>query len=119
MSRLVALHSDTEYDTNYVITFVFAMESLIKTPQSHPDHHTVGHHFGGYSSVQKGTAIFYCDSYDPRLGYWLTNVADPEDRKNVSEAAIGRTFHEAVEHGDHWFIPTWTTSVPKHRPVAA
>lgn len=89
------------------------MESLVKTPQTHPDHPTVGHHFGGYSLAQNGTAIYFCDSYDPRLGYWLTNVTNPADRKNVSEAAIGRTFHEAEDRGDHWSIPSWRTRVEK------
>lgn len=89
------------------------MSDDIKTPETHPDHHTVGHYFGGYSIAQNGTAIFYCDSYDPRLGYWLTNVENAADRKNVSEAAIGRTFHEAEDRGTYWFISTWNTLIKK------
>jgi hypothetical protein len=94
------------------------MDMQIKTPESHPDHHTVGHYFGGYCNKANGTAIYFCDSYDPRIGYWLTNVIDAADRKNVSEAAIGRTFHEACDKGDHWHIQTWHTRVEK-QPVAA
>lgn len=45
---------------------------------------------------------YICDSYDPAIGFWMTRVDAPEDRKtdqhsewrrNVSERAIGRTFH--------------------------
>jgi len=38
-------------------------------------------------------AIYKCVSYDPKIGYWMQNVDDPKDRRNVSERAIGRTFH--------------------------
>src|SRR5262245_7941462 len=64
------------------------MDTEIKTPETHPDHHTVGHFFKSWPHT------YYCDSYDPRIGYWMTNVDDPADRRNVSERAIGRTFHE-------------------------
>lgn len=57
------------------------------TPESHPDHTVVGHKFVG----PFGT--YFCDSYDPNLGFWMTNVDDPEDRRNVSERAINRTYH--------------------------
>lgn len=45
---------------------------------------------------------YVCDSYDPRIGYWMTRTDAPgahkQDqfgrwRRNVSEQAIGRTFH--------------------------
>ena len=36
---------------------------------------------------------YYCDSYDPRIGYWMTQIEDPFVRRNVSERAIGKTFH--------------------------
>jgi hypothetical protein len=47
--------------------------------------------------------VYFCDSLDPRLGFWMTRVDTPperradedgEYRRNVSGAAIGRTFHE-------------------------
>lgn len=74
----------------------------IKTPQTHPDHHTVGHHFSGTNWERVRTEIYFCDSYDPCIGYWMTNVNDPDDRKNVSERAIDRTFHRVEEREDHW-----------------
>ena len=88
-------------------------ETAIITPQSHPDHPVVGHYFGGYSYETKKTEIYFCDSYDPRIGFWLTNVKNAADRHNVSERAIGRTYHEARDHGDCWYIHQWGTKVEK------
>lgn len=65
----------------------------IKTADTDPNHHTVGHLFGGPDSQKPGGAIWYCDSYDPRMGYWMTRCDDPSRRTNVSERAIGRSFH--------------------------
>lgn len=64
------------------------MDTEIKTPQTHPDHHTVGHEFKAWDGKR-----YFCDSYDPRIGYWMTEVGNPDNRTNVSERAIGRTFH--------------------------
>ncbi len=63
-------------------------KSIIKTPETHLDHPTVGRYF------KSGGVRYFCTSYDPRIGFWMENVADPLDRRNVSERAIGRTFHE-------------------------
>lgn len=71
----------------------------IKTPLTHPDHETVGHCFQGCWGVH--TRIFYCDSYDPRIGFWMVELGNPENRRNVSERAIGRTFHRC----DYSFSP--------------
>lgn len=83
----------------------------IITPETHPTHPVVGHYFGGYEDGD--TQIYFCDSYDPRIGFWLTNVKNPKDRKNVSERAIGRNFHEAYDRGDHWMISQWWKIVQK------
>jgi hypothetical protein len=69
------------------------MNQTIKTPTTHPAHETVGSYFQGYSG-----AVYFCDSYDPRSGFWMTNILDDADRRNVSERAIGRTFHEKLGH---------------------
>jgi hypothetical protein len=37
-----------------------------------------------------------CDGYDPREGYWMRNVANPNIRVNVSEHALGRTVNEVT-----------------------
>ena len=67
------------------------MEATIKTPETDPEHHTVGRRFRGW-----GGGTYFCDSYDPRYGYWMTNEATQE-RGNVSERAIGATFHLIIE----------------------
>lgn len=69
------------------------------TPETHPEHHTVGHDFMGYSGKNKCSARYYCYSHDAS-GYNLVNRADPEDDKNISERAIGRTFHLITDYGD-------------------
>ena len=89
------------------------MDETIITPETHPNHHTVGHHFGGYRVKTSLTEIYYCDSYDPAIGYWMTNVNDETDRRNVSERAIGRTFHEVVEHEDSWVFIYLGGKIPK------
>lgn len=87
--------------------------SSLITPESHPFHTTVGKHFGAYLSGVSGTVVYLCDSYDPRLGFWMTQVDDPINRLNVSERAIGRTFHRAYDKGDHWYVGQWNVKVPK------
>lgn len=37
---------------------------------------------------------FKCTGYDPRNGFWMVREDKPEDKRNVSERAIDRTFHE-------------------------
>lgn len=64
-----------------------------KTPETHPDHHTVGHLFRSYVDM----FLYYCDSHVENMGYWMTRTDDPSERRNVSERAIGRTFHEPSE----------------------
>ena len=66
----------------------------LKTPKTHPEHADVGHDFKGWSIQDKKPTTYYCDSYDPTCGFWMTNRNDPSDRRNISERAIGRTFHE-------------------------
>lgn len=70
------------------------MNYEVKTRQTHPEHGTVGKFFCAYSFKHMASAAYYCDSYDPSCGFWMTNINDPTERKNVSEQAINRTFHE-------------------------
>jgi hypothetical protein len=65
-------------------------------------HHTVGHHFSGTNWNRVRTEIYFCDSYEENHGYWMTNVNDPADRKNVSDRAIDRTFHRVEERDTYW-----------------
>ena len=60
--------------------------------------HAVGHRFRGSNwRPPYGPVVFRCTSYDSRQGFWMENEADPSDRHNVSERAIGRTFHRIYE----------------------
>ncbi len=71
------------------------------TPETHPDHHTVGRDFLAWSIKHGRSARFYCRSHDA-AGYNMLNRADPLDDRNVSERAIGRTYHEVMvdDHGE-------------------
>lgn len=60
----------------------------LATPQTHPNDPVIGKKFLAHNGH-----VYYCDSYDPSQGYWMTRVDEPRDRRNVSERAIGRTFH--------------------------
>jgi hypothetical protein len=64
-------------------------DDSILTPETNPDHDTVGHKFRSWDGN-----IYFCDSYDPRIGFWMTDVGNPDNRKNVSERAIGRSYHK-------------------------
>lgn len=41
---------------------------------------------------------YLCTGYDPRAGFWMKNVDNPADLRNVSERAIGRTFHRIYKN---------------------
>jgi hypothetical protein len=73
-------------------------DRVIITPETDPNHHTVGRNFRAWDKY-----VYFCDSYDSDLGYWMTRVDAPEEnksdkhtqwRKNVSERAIGASFCE-------------------------
>lgn len=64
---------------------------MIQHARDVPNHHTIGIFFKGWNGQ-----IYYCDSHDSNCGYWMTGVIDPWDRRNISERAIGRTFHEVT-----------------------
>lgn len=80
------------------------MTTELITPETHPHHDIVGHYFGGYSLKHDRATVFFCESYDPRSGFNLRDLADATDLRNVSERAVGRTFHEAYDQGDHWRV---------------
>ena len=61
----------------------------IRTVHTDPDHHTIGKRFKAWDGH-----VYLCDSHEDNHGYWMTRVDDPTVRKNVSERAIGRTFHK-------------------------
>jgi hypothetical protein len=51
------------------------------------------------------------------MGFWLTNVVDISDRKNVSERAIHRTFWPAEDEGEYYWISQWGRMVSKSGEV--
>lgn len=74
---------------------------VIKTPETDPDHETVGRTFKAWDGHK-----YVCDSWEENLGFWMTRVDAPierradvhsEFRRNVSERAIGRTFHQVYD----------------------
>jgi hypothetical protein len=69
-------------------------------PQDKPDHPVIGNYFKAHGKGFVGTDVYYCDSYDPSQGFWMTSLTDPEHRTNVSERAIGRTFHTVYGIGE-------------------
>ena len=70
------------------------------TPLTHPDHPVVGRDVMGTSTADGyKTARFYCVSHD-HCGYNLVNRGNLDEVKNVSERAIGGTFH-IVHHDDY------------------
>lgn len=71
------------------------------TPETHPDHHTVGKDFMGWSYKNDKAARWFCKSHDS-AGYNMVNRSDPDDETNVSERAIGRTFHEITGERSKW-----------------
>lgn len=73
-------------------------DDKIVRPTDLPGHDTIGRCFKGCDGV-----FYLCDSYDPRIGFWMTPLfpdqvqstfgkGEPAKRKNVSERAIGRTW---------------------------
>lgn len=88
-------------------------EHIIKTPETHPDHPVVGHYFAATNWGRMRTEIYFCDSYDSRVDYFMTNVNDASERRDVSVRAIGQTWREAEDKGDYWFVPGWGTGIPK------
>lgn len=76
-------------------------ERLIKTPETDPDHETIGRTFKAWDGHR-----YICDSWESNYGFWMTRVDAPQERRtdlhseyrrNVNERAIGRTFHLVYE----------------------
>ncbi len=44
-----------------------------------------------------GEGEYECTGYDRRCGFWMQNINDPTDLRNVSERAIDRTYHRIRE----------------------
>ena len=65
----------------------------LRTPQTDPDHRVIGNYLKGHGAGLGPSEIYYCDSYDPNQGFWLTSLSTADRRINVSERAIDRTMH--------------------------
>lgn len=55
------------------------------------DHEVVGHTFKAWDGK-----TYLCDSYDERIGFWMTEIGNPNNRRNVSERAIGGAFRRVA-----------------------
>jgi len=62
------------------------------TPMSHPDHAVVGHEFLGSCWPRRSVMRWFCASHDAE-GYWLFATDGSGEWHNVSERAIGASFH--------------------------
>lgn len=87
--------------------------SDLKTPQTHPNHPVVGRYWGAQSIKHEKTAVYFCDSYDPSCGYWMTNIHDKDDRVNISERAPFRTWWLVEDKGDYYYVTQWGVRVAK------
>lgn len=58
--------------------------------------HTVGRRFRGPQFDATCTPTYRCVAYDWRTGWWMRNETTGELR-DISERAIGRTYHEIRE----------------------
>jgi hypothetical protein len=72
----------------------------ILTPETSPDHWAIGHLYRGWDGK-----VYYCDSYEHPQGFWMTEVDNESNRRNVSFLAVGGTFHKV--HDDPTFTPTF------------
>jgi hypothetical protein len=72
------------------------------TLESHPNHHTVGKEFmGGWQGKR-----WLCESHD-QAGYWMYPTDGSGEWHNVSERAIGASFHEIYKESDGRLWCSW------------
>ncbi len=89
------------------------MNTLIKTPESPLHDAVIGRYFAATSFEREGTEIFFCESFDSQAGFRMTNVNHPLETRDVSIGAIGRTWRQAEDRGDHWWVPEWNSRIEK------
>ncbi len=77
----------------------------------------VGRLFAGYSNATGQTEIFRCESADPRLGYWLVNIALPSERALVFASHLGTAYLPVQDRGDHWYV--WRLGQRLAKPAVA
>lgn len=86
------------------------------TLDSHPDHHTVGKEFMGGWPSERGGQRWFCESHD-QAGYWMYATDGSGEWHNVSERAIGRSFHEIYVDPDGRRFCSWGKVQPYVRAV--
>lgn len=99
-----------QFDFQLPLTEVKCMADSIKTPATHPNHPVVGHYFKAWAGMSiQGNAIYYCDSYDPAVDFWMTPINRLDEgvkRTCVSPRAIDRTYHLVHDDMGRMFC-TW------------
>lgn len=75
---------------------------------THPEHPVVGKEFMGHDWLTKGFGgvRWFCESHDAE-GYWMYATNGSGRWTNVSERAIGRTFHQIDNNGGRLYCPGW------------
>lgn len=89
------------------------MRQIITPDNNNGQDHVVGKKWAGHCHRTNKIVIYLCDMYDSGIGYWLTNILDAADRKNVSERAIHNQFWEAEDDGDYYWCQQWGRKVFK------
>ncbi len=64
----------------------------------------IGRFFAAPNFERIRTEIYYCECRVRGAGYVMVNVNDPGDHRTVSTHAIGHTWIEAEDRGDHWWV---------------
>lgn len=73
-----------------------------------PNHHAIGRYFRAWDGQ-----VYYCESYRYGPDYTMVNVVDRAVRKEVSDRAIGRTFHE-MGTADRPAVPAEIRDIEKY-----
>jgi len=82
------------------------------TPADRPNHETIGRIFNSWNGYR-----WFCDAWEENHGFWMTRLDAPQDRradlgdtdfrKNVSERAIGATFHRDYSEAAEQLAKDW------------
>lgn len=88
------------------------MRKIITPENNNGQDWVVGKKFAATCPETGNIVVYLCDLYDC-VGYWMTNVLDATDRRNVSERAINRTFWEVEDDGEYYWCNQWGRKIHK------
>lgn len=93
------------------------MRKLITPENNNGQDWAVGKYFVSHDTGTDKLLIYFCDSYDTGLGYWMTDRLNPANRRNVSERAVNNVYWEAIDEGTYYWCPQWGRKVFKDGTV--